>query len=234
MKILLVEDEMDLGASITDYLSREQYVCEWVTSYAAAAEKLEDHDYICLVLDINLPDGNGLSLLSLLKRLKKNRGVIIVSARNGLNDRIEGLQLGADDYLIKPFYLPELAARIAAIIRRRVFDGGHTIEYCEIAVDLEGRVVSVNGKPVTLTKKEYELLVFFLSNKDKNLSKSAISEHLWGDYMDNTENFDFLYTHIKNLKRKLTNNNATNYIHSLYGQGYRFGKLQHDDAQQEV
>ncbi len=223
MKVLIVEDEKDLGSSILEYLSQDQYICEWVTSYQEAIDRMERFDYGCVVLDINLPDGNGLSLLALLRKLNKNRGVIVISARSGLDDRLEGLQLGADDYLVKPFYLPELSARMAAIIRRRLFDGGSMLNYREIRIDLEGRSLYVNGKLLDLTKKEFELMVFFIANKEKNLSKSAISEHIWGGYMDNTDNFDFLYTHIKNLKRKLQQEGCENYIHSLYGHGYRFG-----------
>lgn len=223
MKILLIEDEMDLGASIVEYLSNDLYHCDWVTSCKDAVSRLHSYEYDCIILDLNLPDGDGFSILTLLRKLEKNKGTIIISAKNSLNDRLDGLQLGADDYLVKPFYLPELSARVAAIIRRRLFDNRATMNYQEISIDLEAISVSVNGHPVELTRKEFDLLVFFITNKERNLSKSAIAEHIWGDYMDNTDNFDFLYTHIKNLKKKLLARECKNYIHSLYGHGYRFG-----------
>jgi DNA-binding response OmpR family regulator len=223
MKVLLVEDEEELGISILKYLSNEQYLCEWAKDYSTAFSKIEAYNYSCIILDIGLPDGNGLALLEELKTLKKNNGVIIISARNELNDRIDGLNKGADDFLVKPFYLSELAARVSAIIRRKIFGGKQELAYNEIVVDLDHRSVTVNNKFIGLTKKEYELLVYFILNRDKTLSKSSIIEYLWNDYTNGGDDFDFLYSHIKNLRKKLMKLGCADYIQSLYGLGYRFG-----------
>lgn len=222
MKILVIEDEPSLNKNIVDYLSNRQYLCESVFTYAAAVEKIDCYEYDCIILDIMLPDGNGLRLLEYLKADKKKDGVIIISARNELEDKIKGIESGADDYLTKPFHLPELGVRIAAILRRRNMDGNNQVVFEEIIVDVQGKTVLINGRPLLLTRKEYQLLLYFIINKNRVLSKNAIAEHLWGDDMDMEDNHDFLYTHIKNLRRKLEKAGTGNYIQSVYGMGYKF------------
>lgn len=222
MKILVIEDEPSLNKNIVDYLSNRQYLCESVFTYAAAVEKIDCYEYDCIILDIMLPDGNGLRLLEYLKADKKKDGVIIISARNELEDKIKGIESGADDYLTKPFHLPELGVRIAAILRRRNMDGNNQVVFEEIIVDVQGKTVLINGRPLLLTRKEYQLLLYFIINKNRVLSKNAIAEHLWGDDMDTEDNHDFLYTHIKNLRRKLEKAGTGNYIQSVYGMGYKF------------
>lgn len=222
MKILVIEDEPSLNKNIVDYLSNRQYLCESVFTYAAAVEKIDCYEYDCIILDIMLPDGNGLRLLEYLKADKKKDGVIIISARNELEDKIKGIESGADDYLTKPFHLPELGVRIAAILRRRNMDGNNQVVFEEIIVDVQGKTVLINGRPLILTRKEYQLLLYFIINKNRVLSKNAIAEHLWGDDMDMEDNHDFLYTHIKNLRRKLEKAGTGNYIQSVYGMGYKF------------
>ena len=147
-------------------------------------------------------------------------GVLIISARNSLDDKVKGLTLGADDYLSKPFHLSELSARIAAIIRRKNFDGNSLLKFHSISIDTVAKLVSVNNKPLELTRKEYELLLYFVSNKKRVISKNAIAEHLWGDDMEG--NNDFIYTHIKNLRKKLIDAGNADYIKSVYGMGYKF------------
>ena len=220
MKILIVEDEKELSDSIAVYLKSENYVCEVAKNYAEAIEKTELHDYDCILLDITLPGGSGLNILKELKANNKMDGVIIISAKNSLDDKITGLTLGADDYLSKPFHLSELNARIAAIIRRKNFDGNNLIECQNLRIDTLSKVVTVEQKKVDLTKKEYELLLYFVSNKKKLISKDAIAEHLWGN--DMSGNFDFIYTHIKNLRKKLMDAGKADYIKSVYGMGYKF------------
>jgi len=222
LKLLIIEDEPSLNKAIVDYLGSRQYRCESVTNYANALEKIECYQYDCIVLDIMLPGGSGLELLRQLKANQKSDGVIIISARNELDDKLTGLQLGADDYLTKPFHLPELSARIAAIIRRKNLQGNTVIRFEELEVDVQAKTVKVQGTEISLTRKEYELLLYFLVNKNRVLSKDAIASHLWGDDADLAENLDFIYTHVKNLRKKLLQYGAGDYIHSVYGMGYKF------------
>lgn len=222
MKILVIEDEPSLNSEMVGYLQSQQYLCEAVTNYHEALVKIEDFQYDCIVLDIMLPGGSGLELLKQLKAERKTDGVIIISARSELDDKILGLRLGADDYLTKPFYLAELGMRIEAIIRRKNFQGNTSLEFEEIYVDIQANTVTVNGKQIVLTRKEYELLLYFIVNKNRVLSKNAISSHLWGDYMDGYGSHDFIYTHVKNLRKKLLQAGSAEYIHSIYGVGYKF------------
>ena len=222
MKILIVEDEPALNKSMADYLSSQQYLCESVSNYRDALEKTELYQYDCIVLDIMLPDGNGLQILQALKDAHKTDGVIIISAKNELDDKIKGLRLGADDYLTKPFHLSELSVRIAAILRRKNLKGSNQLIFEEINIDIDGKTVTVNRADITLTRKEYELLVYFIINKNRVLSKNTIAEHLWGDDMDMADNYDFIYAHIKNLRKKLLAAGAADYIKSIYGMGYKF------------
>ena len=222
MKILLVEDEKGLSDSISTYLKQEGYLCEVVTDFKSADEKIELYQYDCILIDINLPDGNGLNLVKALKRLKAKAGIIIISARNSVDDKIEGLDLGADDYLSKPFSLAELNSRIKSVLRRRKFDGNVEIVFNEITIKPNESTVLVNGASVTLTKKEYDLILFLISNKNRILTKETIAEHLWGDDMDMADSYDFIYTHIKNLRKKLVEKGCQDYMKTVYGMGYKF------------
>lgn len=222
MKILIIEDEKELVKSIISYLKEDNYICETAVDYRSAINKIELYSYDCILLDITLPDGNGLNILKHMKLNNKLDGVLIISAKDSVDDRVEGLQLGADDYLPKPFHLSELRARIAAIIRRKNFDGNTVVGFRELTVDTVARVALFNQIPLDLTKKEYELLLYFILNKGRVISKNAIAEHLWGDEMDVANNYDFIYTHIKNLRKKLTEKGCTDYLRSIYGMGYQF------------
>jgi DNA-binding response OmpR family regulator len=222
MKILIIEDEKQLVKSMAQFLRQESYVCEVAYTASEANEKILLFDYDCILLDISLPDGNGLKILEKLRTNNKADGVIIITAKGSFDDRIAGLNLGADDYLPKPFYLPELSARISAVIRRKRFDGNNKISFHEIEVDLLGKTVSVNGKEIELTRKEYDLLVFLVANKNRVVSKNAIAEHLSGDDAELMDKFDFIYSHIKNLKKKLTEAGCEDYIKTVYGLGYKF------------
>ena len=221
MKILLIEDEISLSESITNYLKQEGYVCETALDFKSADEKIGSYDYDCLIVDITLPGGNGLDII---RKLKKNSqaGVIIVSAKNSLDDKITGLDIGADDYITKPFHLSELNARLKSLLRRKNFEGKKEIKLNEISIVPDTQVVSVNDKHLDLTKKEYDLLMYFITNKDRVLTKDAIAEHLWGDNIDSADSFDFIYTHIKNLRKKLIEKGAADYIKTVYGMGYKF------------
>jgi len=224
MKVLIIEDEKALSASIFTYLNSEQYICEIAPDFQSAMTKINQYDYACIILDLNLPGGSGLDILKELKKSHKSEGVLIVSARNSLDDRLNGLNSGADDYLSKPFHLSELAARVAAIIRRKSFDGNSNLKFEEIQLDAFFKTVQVNERIVDLTRKEYDLLLYFISNKNKVISKSAIAEHLWGDNMDMADSYDFIYTHIKNLRKKLIQAGSRDYVKSVYGMGYKFAR----------
>ncbi|WP_426670724.1 response regulator transcription factor [Mucilaginibacter sp. McL0603] len=222
MKFLIVEDEIGLRQNIADYLSDDGNVCESCSCLKCAVEKLLDYTYDCVILDIGLPDGEGFAVLNFLQTNERNESVLIISARGSLDDKIKGLNFGADDYLTKPFHLAELKARVVAIYRRKTFSSNNIITFHEISIDLQGRMVSVNENILTLTRKEYDILLYFIANKGKVISKNAIAEHLWGDEMDLNDHFDFIYTHIKNLRKKLTDAGCNDYIKSLYGIGYKF------------
>jgi DNA-binding response OmpR family regulator len=222
MKILVVEDESELSKSIVTYLKAESYSCEIATDFRTALQKTELFDYDCILLDITLPDGNGLQVLKELKANKKTDGVIIISARDSIDDRILGLNLGADDYLSKPFHLSELSARIAAVIRRRRFAGNRILSFNELSFDTAAKTVMVADKVVDLTRTEYDLLLYLVTNKNRVVSKNAIAEHISRDEAGIFGNFDFIYAHMKNLKRKLAAAGSDDYIKAIYGMGYKF------------
>ncbi len=222
MKLLLIEDEQSLRETIEKYFNEEGSICETCADQKTAIQKIALYNYDCILLDIGLPDGDGFAILEYLKSAGKNECVLIISARNSLDDKIKGLNLGADDYITKPFHLAELKARLMAIFRRKSFDSNNTLNYNEISIDLLGRTVSVNDKIMVLTRKEYDMLLYFIANKGKVVSKNAIAEHLWGDDMDMLDSFDFIYTHIKNLRKKLMELSGKDFFATIYGVGYKF------------
>jgi DNA-binding response OmpR family regulator len=222
LKLLIIEDEQGLRESIERYFSEEGIICESCGDLKTAISKIAIYQYDCILLDIGLPDGEGFTLLEHLKANGKNEGVLIISARNSLDNKIKGLNLGADDYLIKPFHLAELKARIDAIFRRRAFNTNNLLNYDQISIDLLAREVKVNSTDIVLTRKEYDMLLYFIANKGKVISKNAIAEHLWGDEIDLVDSFDFIYTHIKNIRKKLMEAAQRDYIKSVYGVGYKF------------
>ncbi len=222
MKILLIEDEPELRKSIKLYLHQEGYVVESANDYTKAIEKIEDYQYDCILVDITLPQGSGLDIIMQLKTIHSKAGIIIISAKNSSDDKIVGLDLGADDYLAKPFNLAELNSRIKALIRRRNFEGSHSIIANEITIIPEQRQVNVNNELVALTAKEYDLLLFFISNKNRVVSKNTIAEHLWGDDSDQMDSHDFIYVHLRNLRKKLAEKGCTDYVQTIYGIGYNF------------
>ncbi len=222
MKILIVEDEKELRKSIVAYLTTQNYTCDLAIDVKMALNKTEIYDYDCILLDISLPDGNGLSVLKTLKENKKTDGVIIISARNAIDDRVAGLNLGADDYLAKPFHLSELSARVAAVIRRRKFDGNQLLVLNEISIDTLAKTVQVNNTMLDVTRKEFDLLLYLAANKKRVISKNAIAEHLSAGEADSFDSFDFIYAHIKNLKKKMAQAGCGDYIKSVYGMGYKF------------
>ncbi len=221
MKLLVIEDEISLLKSIIEYFTQEDFLCEAANSFQEGIKKAEDFQYDCIILDINLPGGSGLKLLEYLRQHKKNDGVIIISARDSLGDKIAGLDLGADDYLTKPFHLPELYARVKALIRRKYGAGSSVMEFGRLKLDLLSKMISYADQPIPLTKNEYELLLFLLTNKNRVVTRQAIAEHIYGEQTDNLASFDFVYTHIKNLKRKLKEKGCEELLQTVYGLGYK-------------
>ncbi|MFB6342288.1 response regulator transcription factor [Saccharicrinis sp. FJH62] len=224
MKILVIEDEIDLLLAINNFLVKEEYICELAESYSKAEEKLFIYEYDLILLDISLPDGNGLDLLRIIKQKQIKSGIIIVSAKDSLDDKVTGLDLGADDYLTKPFQFSELNSRIKAVLRRKHFDGSDTISFNEISINTTGKTITVGNNTVVFTKKEFELLLYFMVNKNRVLTKESIAEHLWGDKIDLADSFDFIYTHLNNIRRKIKNAGGTDYIQTVYGMGYKFSE----------
>ncbi len=222
MKILLVEDEMVLAKNIKSFLVTEGYFCELASNFDEAFEKVSLYEYDCVLLDITLPGGSGLQILQQLKIERPNTGVIIISAKNSLDDKLEGLDTGADDYLTKPFHLSELNSRIKSLIRRRHFEGKSEVVFEEIRIITDQQAVFVKQNEIRLTKKEFDLLMYFVVNRHRVLSRESIAEHLWGDEADLSDSFDFLYSHIKNLRKKIEDAGGQNYIQTVYGIGYKF------------
>lgn len=222
MKILIIEDEAGIAKSIKKYFLDNKIHCETAGDYKTAVEKINLHDYDCILLDLMLPDGDGFDFLRYLKSNNKSEGVIIISAKETLESRLEGFTLGADDYLTKPFHLSELLVRVQALIRRKNFKGNNLLIYNEITIDILSKTVAVNNLKLDITKKEIDLLLYLIGNENKVLSKGAIAEHLSGDMADMLDNHDFIYAHIKNLKKKLSTAGCGDYIKTIYGLGYKW------------
>ena len=221
MKILVIEDNLLLREAVCEFLEKERYVVESASTYGDAADKIADYDYDCILLDIMLPDGNGLSVLEELHRLGKQGNVIIISAKDAIEDKVAGLELGADDYLAKPFHLAELAARIKSVIRRKNFGGEHDIRVGNVTIDPDKFSVTIAGQPVDLSRKEYDILNYFAGRTGLLVDKTALAEAVWGDHIDQMDNFDFIYAHVKNLRRKLKDAGADIEIKAVYGFGYK-------------
>ena len=222
MKALLVEDEQDLKESIVAYLQGNQWRCETAGTVSVALEKISDFEYDCILLDLMLPDGDGLKILDKLRSQGKMEGVIIISAKDSLDSKISGLEKGADDYLAKPFHLAELLARMQALVRRKQFQGNNLLHFNEIEIDVLSKTVRVNSIQADFTKTEIDLLLYLIGNNARVLSKAGIAEHLSGDRADLLDNHNFVYAHIKNLKRKLMDAGCPDYIKTVYGLGYKW------------
>lgn len=222
MKILIIEDEVALSSSIQQYLQQEDYLCEVAATFDEAMLKSQNYEYDCILVDITLPGGNGLDVIKELKKRHSNAGIIIISAKYMLEDKIKGLETGSDDYLTKPFHLSELNARIKALFRRKKFNGEQQINFHEISIGLKNQEVLIEDNLLNLTRSEYRLLLYFLANKKRVLSKESIAEHLAGEAVDMLDSLDFIYSHIKNLRKKMVAAGAQDYIRAVYGMGYKF------------
>lgn len=221
MKILLIEDEQELQNLIKDSLEKECYIVETASDFHTAIDKLFVYEYDCILLDIMLPHGSGLDILDQLKQADKVGNVIIISAKDSLDDKLKGLELGADDYLTKPFHIAELNARVKVVLRRNKLKGRNTIEIRNISLDLNDRLLLVNDKNIALNRKEFDILNYFFFNKNRLVTRTALAEHVWGDSIDQANNFDFIYSQIKNLRKKLQDSGAQVEIQAVYGVGYK-------------
>lgn len=221
MKILVVEDEQALRQVIVQSLERERYVVEYASTLQEASNKISWYDYDCIILDIMLPGGSGLTLLKNLKEKRKKTSVIIVSAKDSIDDKVYGLDLGADDYLTKPFHLAELNARIKSVIRRKLQDGELHLSFANITIYPDRHTVFINNNELSLNRKEFDILYYFISNPNRLISKSTLAESVWGDYIDQADSFDFIYSQVKNLRKKLKTAGATAEIKAVYGFGYK-------------
>lgn len=221
MKILIIEDEFEILKSIELFLSSEGFIIEKATDYNSGIEKIHLYEYDCILLDISLPGGSGLKILEEMKKNKIIGNTIIISAKNLLEDKITGLDLGADDYLTKPFHLAELLARIKAVLRRKQLGGKEILTLKNLSINFNGHIVSINNKELKLNRKEFDILSFFATNIDRLITKEVLAEHVWGDNIDSADNFDFVYAQVKNLRKKLKDNKAEITIENVYGVGYK-------------
>jgi DNA-binding response OmpR family regulator len=224
MKILIIEDEKELIGTLKGFLEQEGFLCETAGTYSEAEDALSVFNYDIIILDLTLPGGDGLDLIKLIKKNNKQAGLLIVTARNSLDEKVKGLDMGADDYMTKPFHLAELNSRIKSLARRRHFGGTNELIFNEIKINVDSNEVFINSIFLDLTKKEYEILLYFIMNANRVITRESIAEHVWGDNISYADNFDFIYSHIKNLRKKIENLNGRNYIHSMYGIGYKFSE----------
>ncbi len=225
MNVLIIEDELDLADSMAVFLQTQGYHCEIVGRQSDAVDRCIDKSYEVVILDLNLPDGNGLEFLKWIMKDESDTVVLIVSARNSLDDRLKGLDLGADDYITKPFHMAELNSRINALLRRKFKNAGDTLAYEELEMDIQSLNIKVNGKKMDLTSKEFDLLRFFMINKNKVVTKKSVASHLWKDNINIDDNYELIYTYIKTLRKKITELGGNDYLKSVYGVGYKFGDV---------
>jgi DNA-binding response OmpR family regulator len=222
MHVLIVEDEESLRESMVAYLMMEGFRCEQAGSYHEGLFSLDKHDYLCMLIDLNLPDGDGLDLVRTARKDNDRAGIIIITARSTLEERVKGLELGADDYLVKPFHLSELVARIHSVVRRTRTQGEEILNFGVIRVLPDQKKCFVGEHPVELTRKEMELLLYLMANRNRVITKESIADYLWGEYGGDYGSYDFVYTHLKNLRKKLLDRGCPDYIQNIYGVGYKF------------
>jgi DNA-binding response OmpR family regulator len=225
MKILVIEDEQGMREVIVKSLEKEMFVVETAEDFESAMEKVGGYDYDCILLDIMLPGGSGLTILDDLKKMKKQERVIIISAKNSVDDKVQGLNLGADDYLAKPFHLAELTARVKSVIRRKRTDGQLVVELKNLRINIDDRTLAIDGENIPLNRKEFDILSYFVSNQNRLINKTALAEQIWGDNIDQADDFEFIYSQIKNLRKKLKDAGAQAEIQAVYGLGYKLVAL---------
>ena len=221
MKILVVEDEIKLQETIIEFLEKEKIIVESATNFSEAIDKITSFDYDCILLDMMLPDGDGMDVLRELKNLQKKTSVIILSAKDSVDDKVEGLLVGADDYLAKPFHFAELLARIKVAMRKNQQHGEEIISFKNLSIYPEDRRVSVNNEEIKLNRKEYDLLYYFMLRPERVFQKTMLAESVWGDHTEMADNLDFIYSQIKNLRKKMKEANSEADLQAVYGVGYK-------------
>lgn len=221
MKVLIVEDETELRNVIQTFLEKEKFLVETAEDYRSGLRKIADYDYDCVLLDVMLPNGSGIQLLDEIRAMGKKQSVIVISAKNSVEDKVLGLEKGADDYLSKPFHLAELLARVKSVIRRKNQNGEDCVAFKNVTLYPENRSVTVDGQTIPLNRKEYDLLYFLMIRPEKLVQKTVLAEAVWGDYADQMDDLDFIYSQIKNLRKKLKNHQALIDIQAVYGIGYK-------------
>ena len=226
MKLLIIEDDASLSEIMTRALRAEGYIVETAATFYEAQDKIAGYNYDCIMLDIMLPDGNGLKLLEHIKSLDKADRVIIISARDSIEDKVAGLDLGADDYLAKPFFMAELSARIKSVLRRGSAAVNRKMQAGNLTLDLQSRTVAVDGTDVPLLKKEFDILLYFMQRPQHIVDKAVLAEAVWGDHIDAADNFQFVYAQVKNLRKKLTEAGASFNIKAVYGFGYKLSEVE--------
>lgn len=225
MKILVIEDEVSMQEIIRESLQKEKYVVESAADYKSALDKIVSYEYDCILLDIMLPGGSGLDLLKEMKELDKASNVIIISAKNSIDDKVSGLNLGADDYLVKPFHIAELTARVQSVLRRKTLNGKNELVIGNVTLQFDDRLVLISGEQIPLNRKEFDVLSYFMVNKNRLINKTSLAEHVWGDFSDQSDDFEFIYSQIKNLRKKLKDHHADIEIQAVYGIGYKLAVL---------
>ena len=225
MKVLIVEDDSSLREIIKRSLLEEHYIVEVAEDFKSALRKINDYSYDCILLDIMLPDGSGMDVLKKLKKQSKKESVIILSAKDSIDDKVLGLDYGADDYLAKPFHLAELKARIKSVIRRKQQGGEKNIQVGNVKIEPDSRLVYVENTLLDLLRKEYDILHYFMTRPEHVIDKTVLAESVWGDHIDQVDSFDFIYAQIKNLRRKLKQSDASIEIKAVYGFGYKLVEL---------
>lgn len=221
MKILIIEDQSELRSSIKLFLETENYIVEQAVNFSEAIDKVTSFSYDCILLDLMLPGGSGLDILKELKNQERDDNVIILSAKDSISDKVSGLELGADDYLAKPFHMSELSARLKSVLRRKSFNGKQLLPLGELNLDMENRRVLFGNTDLQLNRKEFDIFCYLSLNANRLVNKSAIAEHVWGDFMDQADDFEFIYSQIKNLRKKLVPAEKSVQIQAVYGLGYK-------------
>ncbi|HNR48040.1 MAG TPA: response regulator transcription factor [Bacteroidia bacterium] len=221
MNVLIIEDERSLSHEIEIYLTKQGFHCDVAFTGSKASEMVAVNSYDFVLLDIGLPDTNGFEILKEAKNNNVDSAFIVLTARSETDDKIHGLDLGADDYLAKPFSLPELNARMQAILRRKHGLKVQTIDINGFIMDYQNRTLNYDGTPVVLTKKEFDLLHYLAMHKNRVLSRSQLTEHIWGDVMDDDYDSNYIDVHVKNLRKKLAAHSTIDWFETVRGIGYR-------------
>ncbi|MFT4760730.1 MAG: DNA-binding response OmpR family regulator [Paraglaciecola sp.] len=222
MKFLLIQNDQGLLSKLSDFFKKSGHVCESAITFREGYKKINNYDYDCAIIDLDMPSGDNLKLVEMLRKDNEETGIVIISSKNEVADRINGLEVGADDFIGKPFDVLELNARVKAVTRRKTKLFKKELTFGKLSINMDERRVVADETTLKLTKKEFNILLYLARNKNRVVKKESIAEHLWGDHMDEAASFDFIYAHVKNLRKKLVENNCGDFLKTIYGVGYKF------------